>query len=122
MAGVSWGCGPLLGTSYHQSVTSDQTGTGSRSGSIPDAEAEVAEWQTRRTQNPVHASECGFKSHLRHSREIRTYGELCGEIGAWFEKGSGTGQAPLCVAPSGPFRQRCLTPFRTRPKSEGPEE
>jgi hypothetical protein len=27
--------------------------------------AEVAEWQTRRTQNPVHASECGFKSHLR---------------------------------------------------------
>ncbi|MBY0526383.1 MAG: DNA-3-methyladenine glycosylase I [Gemmataceae bacterium] len=23
------------------------------------------------------------------------------------------GQAPLCAAPSGPFRQRCLTPFRT---------
>ena len=23
------------------------------------------------------------------------------------------GQAPLCEAPSGPFRQRCLTPFRT---------
>ena len=31
-----------------------------------DKKAEVAEWQTRRTQNPVHASECGFKSHLRH--------------------------------------------------------
>lgn len=23
-------------------------------------------WQTRRTQNPVYASTCGFKSHLRH--------------------------------------------------------
>ena len=23
------------------------------------------------------------------------------------------GQAPLCEAPFGPFRQRCLTPFRT---------
>jgi hypothetical protein len=27
---------------------------------------QVAEWQTRRTQNPVHASECGFESHLGH--------------------------------------------------------
>ena len=30
-------------------------------------QAEVAEWQTRRTQNPVPARGCGFKSHLRHS-------------------------------------------------------
>ncbi len=29
------------------------------------SEAEVAEWQTRRIQNPVHASGCGFKSLLR---------------------------------------------------------
>src|SRR5208337_271253 len=53
---------------------------------------------------------------------------------AWLEKGSGTfvrstlravpakvpdpfsSQAPLCAAPCGPFRQRCLTPFRTMPE------
>jgi hypothetical protein len=38
--------------------------------SLDDAElrnrAEVAEWQTRRTQNPVLARGCGFKSHLRY--------------------------------------------------------
>ena len=28
--------------------------------------AEVVEWQTRRTQNPLVAIPCGFKSHLRH--------------------------------------------------------
>ena len=28
--------------------------------------AEVAEWQTRRIQNPVPARVCGFNSHLRH--------------------------------------------------------
>ena len=28
--------------------------------------AGVAEWQTRWTQNPVWATKCGFKSHLRH--------------------------------------------------------
>ena len=28
--------------------------------------AGVVEWQTRRTQNPVGATLCGFKSHLRH--------------------------------------------------------
>src|SRR5438552_1517737 len=32
------------------------------------AGAEVAEWQTRWTQNPVPSRECGFKSHLRHTR------------------------------------------------------
>jgi hypothetical protein len=32
-----------------------------------DQQAEVAEWQTRRTQNPVLATGCGFKSHLRYS-------------------------------------------------------
>jgi hypothetical protein len=26
----------------------------------------VVEWQTRRTQNPVGETLCGFKSHLRH--------------------------------------------------------
>src|SRR5208282_63741 len=57
---------------------------------------------------------------------------------AWFEKGSGTfvrstlravpakvpdpfsNQAPLCVAPCGPFRQRCLTPFRIGSRSGEP--
>ena len=28
--------------------------------------AEVVEWQTRRTQNPLVVIPCGFKSHLRH--------------------------------------------------------
>ena len=28
--------------------------------------AEVVEWQTRRTQNPLMATSCGFKSRLRH--------------------------------------------------------
>ena len=28
--------------------------------------AEVAEWQTRRSQKPLRATSCGFDSHLRH--------------------------------------------------------
>ena len=28
--------------------------------------AGVAEWQTRRIQNPLPLKACGFKSHLRH--------------------------------------------------------
>ena len=31
-------------------------------------EAEVVEWQTRRTQNPLVVIPCGFKSHLRHQK------------------------------------------------------
>jgi hypothetical protein len=34
---------------------------------LQNRQAEVAEWQTRRTQNPVPARACGFKSHLRYS-------------------------------------------------------
>ncbi len=34
-------------------------------------EAEVVEWQTRRTQNPLMVTSCGFKSHLRHQTEIK---------------------------------------------------
>ena len=35
--------------------------------------AEVVKWQTRWTQNPVGATQCGFKSRLRHQRKaIRT--------------------------------------------------
>ena len=35
--------------------------------------AAVAEWQTRRTQNPLRATSCGFDSHQRHQTEqIRT--------------------------------------------------
>ena len=33
------------------------------------AYAEVVEWQTRRTQNPMVAIPCGFKSHLRHQKK-----------------------------------------------------
>ncbi len=31
-----------------------------------DAQARVAEWQTRRTQNPLSERVCGFDSHLGH--------------------------------------------------------
>ena len=31
--------------------------------------AGVAEWQTRRIQNPLPARACGFKSHLRHLKQ-----------------------------------------------------
>ena len=31
--------------------------------------AGVSEWQTRRTQNPLAATSCGFKSHRRHHKE-----------------------------------------------------
>lgn len=33
-----------------------------------DLRAGVAEWQTRWIQNPVWATMCGFKSHLRYFR------------------------------------------------------
>ena len=32
--------------------------------------AEVVEWQTRRTQNPLLATTCGFKSRLRHQYNL----------------------------------------------------
>ena len=32
------------------------------------SQAEVVEWQTRWTQNPLLATTCGFKSHLRHQK------------------------------------------------------
>jgi hypothetical protein len=35
--------------------------------SLRCSDAGVAEWQTRRIQNPVYASRCGFESHLRHN-------------------------------------------------------
>lgn len=31
--------------------------------------AGVSEWQTMRTQNPLVATPCGFKSHHRHHNE-----------------------------------------------------
>ena len=45
------------------------------------ARAGVVEWQTRRTQNPMYASTCGFKSHLRHQVEaymkIKKFPQSC---------------------------------------------
>ncbi len=32
--------------------------------------AGVVEWQTRWTQNPIWATMCGFKSHLRHQKGL----------------------------------------------------
>ena len=34
--------------------------------------AEVAEWQTRRSQTPLRATSCGFESHLRYQPSQRT--------------------------------------------------
>src|SRR5208282_2998275 len=39
-----------------------------RLGSAASSSAEVAEWQTQRTQNPPCASTCGFKSRPRHQK------------------------------------------------------
>jgi vacuolar-type H+-ATPase subunit D/Vma8 len=36
--------------------------------------ARVAEWQTRRTQNPLFERMCGFKSHLGHPGDSYTRG------------------------------------------------
>ena len=33
---------------------------------LAGSRAEVAEWQTRRSQTPLRATSCGFESHLRH--------------------------------------------------------
>ncbi len=33
----------------------------------------MVEWQTRRTQNPLMATSCGFKSRLRHQIKNRVY-------------------------------------------------
>ena len=35
--------------------------------------AEVVEWQTRRTQNPLLATTCGFKSRLRHQTKALAF-------------------------------------------------
>ena len=36
--------------------------------------AEVVEWQTRWTQNPLLETTCGFKSHLRHQETFNPKG------------------------------------------------
>jgi hypothetical protein len=41
--------------------------------SAPSSSAEVAEWQTQRTQNPPWATTCGFKSRPRHHRDFRAH-------------------------------------------------
>jgi hypothetical protein len=38
----------------------------------------VAEWQTRRTQNPLFERACGFKSHLGHQMETPTVTDVFG--------------------------------------------
>jgi hypothetical protein len=35
--------------------------------------AGVVKWQTRRTQNPVRATLCGFDSHHRHHLKVPSY-------------------------------------------------
>src|SRR5262245_47671072 len=42
---------------------------------LPHKLAEVAEWQTRRSQKPLGATPCGFDSRLRH--------QLARRDGAW---------------------------------------
>src|ERR1700687_2682780 len=39
----------------------------------PSSSAEVAEWQTQRTQNPPWATTCGFKSRSRHQYSHRQW-------------------------------------------------
>ncbi len=47
-------------------VTRPHLDSSPRAGKLEVCLAEVAEWQTRRTQNPLPARVCGFNSHLRH--------------------------------------------------------
>ena len=56
---------PLIKASGYN-VSDDKWHKKLRMGTPRQREAEVAEWQTRRTQNPVPARGCGFKSHLRY--------------------------------------------------------
>ena len=38
----------------------------------------MAEWQTRRTQNPLFERACGFKSHLGHQMDTPTVNDVFG--------------------------------------------
>src|SRR6266511_5174673 len=44
-----------------------------------ERDAEVAEWQTRRSQKPLRATSCGFDSHLRHQPSP----SCTDHVGAW---------------------------------------
>jgi len=47
-------------------------------------DAEVAEWQTRRSQKPLRATSCGFDSHLRHQPPFgRRMSMMSGRGSAW---------------------------------------
>jgi hypothetical protein len=46
-------------------------------GSLRYSHAGVAEWQTRRTQNPLAARPCGFDSLLRHKTLGNVYRYIC---------------------------------------------
>ncbi len=46
--------------------SSHKGGDSRAEGAYHRAQAGVAEWQTRRTQNPLSASSCGFESHSRY--------------------------------------------------------
>src|SRR3954447_21161858 len=50
---------------YDEVTFPDRAGVALPLGSI-GGRARVAEWQTRRTQNPLFARTCGFESHLGH--------------------------------------------------------
>src|SRR5208282_3609136 len=54
-----------------------------RLGSAVSSSAEVAEWQTQRTQNPPWATTCGFKSRSRHHNSAPMVGSL-GALGLRF--------------------------------------
>ena len=51
--------------------------------SAASSSAEVAEWQTQRTQNPPWATTCGFKSRSRHQNSAPMVGSL-GALGLRF--------------------------------------
>jgi hypothetical protein len=56
--------------------------------------ARVAEWQTRRTQNPLSERACGFESHLGHS--------ISGPVAVFYTKLRTRLLHPLLDAPDRP--------------------
>ena len=66
--------------------------------------ARVAEWQTRRTQNPLSGRACGFESHLGHPGDSYTdwYGSTYSPEAAVFGFSASEGVAEGIARRKGP--------------------
>ena len=74
---------------------------------IPLLFAGVSEWQTRRTQNPLAATSCGFKSHRRHQsaasvKPLAAGFFLCAKSCHWHMHRKEAGEPPAAPQPARP--------------------